>query len=379
MRNSFCVCCLILIIILSLSLNLSAAEHENIIKINSLSIIKVIGNMGFINKFSPGKKVVKEDEDLPTIVSRITIDKQDFYIYSYPVQSEENGQGLKYQVWQGNVEIKGEEVTLRNELSKDKNIKFKEVNLLKHKVYIKSSGILQDLIIKNYFVARKMWQGKNNYIFKPPTTIEQETKQLINKYTLYISNTNEIKINKLEKDKSKIKVFSMEHCVKEVQPDKDVLVADGYFAEADSWSEEMMVKLGDNIADVLREKKQEEKPPELQLLGVTDKKNVTSNAIVRYTYYLFNTGAGEAKNIKLNINIPEEVYYIGGSINADCGQVYISSTDEKIFDCCQNNVSQQNIKENKIANSDIKELIWKITDKLKPGVLKSLSFLVKVK
>jgi len=336
--------------------------------------------MGFVNNFSVGEKIVKEDEDLPAIVSMITIDEQDFYIYSYPVQSEENRQGLKHQVWQGNAEIKGKKVTLRHELAEDKNAKFKEVNLLKYKVYIKSSDILQDLIITDYLMAKNMWQSNNNYVFKPVTSSEQEKELLINRYALYINNINEVnikKINELERDNSKINILSMEQCVSEVQADKDVLVAGGYFAEADSWSEEMIIKLGDNIAKGLRNEEQEGKSPELHLFGVTDKKEVISNDIVSYTYFLFNVGIGDAKNIKLNIDIPEEVNYIENSINADYGNVYINSTGKEIYDWYQNNNdSHQNGKENNEINPDIKGLVWNIANELEPGVLKRLSFLV---
>jgi len=178
-----------------------------------------------------------------------------------------------------------------------------------------------------------------------------------------IAQTSSFKASVIRKGSATAGIIGFELTLSGAQPLAGAQAAELTVIRA--MADEDAMSLGE--AWVASHAKPDAKRPDVRLTGTVDKLKVNPGEAVRYTYYLFNAGMDQAKNLSVSVPVPQGGKLVKGSIKGDNGKAVLYPSGAAIDLGVGTDADSG-------AYEGATDISWAPSDNLRPGAVIRISF-----
>ena len=329
----------------------------NMSKVNEITYLPIMGQFGFTS-------VIDEmnSDETPYFTTFIETETDQIYkIKSKLIKSDQD----KW-LWQGQFQLNENQITISHlfKIKNLNNVNNSEYFELSVKIYSNSS-FSDKLEVYNLIPASNFNKTDNSLLISEPG----KNDSVIYNYLAFFNYSSQTDLSSkfLIINKQEQKVIKIGNTIDMIEAKKESVVWKADLISVKAWDITIIDNLIHNLKDA-----NNNIFPELQVYGVTDKTEVEKGDIITYTYFLMNIGMEAANNIQLKVDIPDNAIYLERSSEGDEGLLYLKPVGKKV------RIGGESEKE-LVMNNNVKDLEWKVTDKIEPVMIKKLSFQVKIK
>ncbi len=263
--------------------------------------------------------------------------------------------------WVGEAEIADKSIKLTHVFKLKKLGNNNDLSYLNMKVNISSKDSLKSLEhlkIFNEIPASKYNKLEDSIVI---SSLNKQ-KEGINSFLALFDYTEDLML-KINSDNNKVSIGKK---INLNNFEQEKIVWENNFINVKSWGIKPINNLVYNLKNY-----QNDTFPELKVFGFTDQKEAKKGDVITYTYLIMNTGMDVASNVKLEVDIADDLSYLENSSQGDQGILILKPIGK------EKKISE--LEEDIEINEEVNSLLWKIVGDIKTAEIKILNFKVQVK